>query len=145
MSKGVKIALILCLGALIALIATCGGLKVWFEANKDELKNMGEEADAAGIEFGLGSDQPGCVREGLDRKDSCGAFDPMCEAEVGMFVKACLATATPTEGFCDGVPSKTDILESATWAVGTCANMGRPDDQSCGRLMQRVQEHCFSE
>ena len=142
MSTSAKVVLGILAALLLVSILSCLGLKMWFEDNKDELANMGEEADAAGIEYGIGSDQAGCVGAGLSQQDGCGAFDPMCEAENSIWLRACLSAATPTPGFCDGVPEKSDIIDSATWAVGTCMNLGRPDDQACGRLLQQVQEHC---
>lgn len=142
MSTTAKVVLGILGGLLLLSLLSCLGLKLWIDANKDELMNMGVEAEAEGVDYGVGSDQSGCVGEGLSRLELCGEFDPMCEAENGIFLKSCLSAASPSEGFCDGVPAKNDILESATWAVGTCVNLGRAQDQACGRMLQSVQDHC---
>ena len=142
MSTGVKIILGVVALGILGCIAVCAGGYFWVENNKDDLAAMGTEQMAAGEAFGLGTEQLGCIDEGLAMQDGCGEFDPMCEARNGIWLKACLGVATTSPGLCDGVPQKTDIIDSATWAVGTCANLGRPQDQPCGRLLQQVQEHC---
>ena len=144
MSTGLKVVLIL----LVLGVLACGGVlvasKAWFEANKDELAAMGIQATEDGEAFGLGVEQAGCVNEGLSRVDSCGELDPMCEAPIGIFIEACLGTAAPTPGFCDGVPAPESIVDSATWRVGTCQNLGRANDEACGRMLGSVQEYCKS-
>ena len=142
MSKTTKVVLGILAGLLLVSVLSCVGLRMWFDANRDDLANMGQEAEAAGIEHGLTTDQVGCVDEALAQQADCGGFDPMCEAQNGIFLKACLSAAQANARFCDDVPQRSDIMDSAVWAVGTCANLGRPDDQACGRLMQNVQDHC---
>ncbi|MCP4807932.1 MAG: hypothetical protein GY913_09120 [Proteobacteria bacterium] len=142
MSTGVKIVLGLLVLGLVGGAVLCGGGYLWLENNKDGLVAMGEEQIVAGEAFGSTTEQIGCIDEGLAKQDTCGDFDPMCEAGNGIWLKACLGVASESPGLCDGVPSKSDIIDSATWAVGTCGNMGRPQDQPCGRLLQQVQEHC---
>lgn len=142
MKTATKVVIGVIAGGLLLGVATCGGFAWWIDANKGDLAAMGEEQRAAGEAFGVTTEQLGCIDEALGRQDDCGGFDPMCEAQNGMWLKACLDVATESPGLCEDVPPRTEIIESATWAVGTCANLGRPQDQPCGRLLQQVQEHC---
>ncbi len=142
MSTGIKVAI----GLVLLCVLACAGLvlggKMWFEANKDDLLAMGERAEAEGEAFGMGAAQPGCVNEAMRRVDGCGELDPLCEAEVGIFIEACLQVASPTPGFCDGVPEESSIMDSATWRLATCQNLGRGGDEACGRILGSVQKYC---
>jgi hypothetical protein len=141
-STGVKVAI----GLVLVCVLACAGLvvggKVWFEANKDELMAMGERAMTEGEAFGMGTEQPGCVNEALGRVGGCAQIDPMCEAEIGIFLESCLGAATTSPGFCDGVPQESSIMDSATWRLATCQNLGRAGDEACGRILGSVQKHC---
>lgn len=140
MSTAVKIILaVLGVGAaLVAALVVAGYL--WFQRNKDDLKRVGEEQLAAGSEFGRGRASPECVGEAIRRMDeSSGLFQ-----EVGhkLFLRACLGTADQPADFCEGVPPKSEIMQSVKYALGACAALGRPGDQPCTRLVQAVQEQC---
>lgn len=142
MPKWLKIVLVL-LGVVVLL---CGlsslGAYWWFDTNKDKLKGVGERAKKEGAAFAYQRDAEACVDEALRRlAERSGIVD---QAEHKLFLKACLEKADRPAAFCDGVPPRTEIMLSATWAIDRCAQKGRTENQDCSRLMQAVQEACQS-
>jgi hypothetical protein len=145
MSKGVKVLLVVFAVCLLGMVAVGVGGYLWFDAKKDDLRAGGAAAEAAGAAFGARADQAACLQEGLRRAESCGGFGPICEAENGIFLRACLGRATPTPDFCAGVPAEGQILESAVWANAECLERGDAAGTSrCARLMQRKQDFCVA-
>ncbi len=64
-----------------------------------------------------------------------------------IFLGTCLQHSEPTPGFCDGIPSRSEmsigeIMKSANWASNKCAEAGLKNDQGCQRLFSAVREHC---
>lgn len=146
MDKNLKTCLII-FAALVFLggLVTIGSITViylnrdkiaeGFEQWTDEMEATGEE----GRTFGEGTDQNGCVDEGLRRvegKSSIAAIAP-----VG-FVSACLQTAAESEGFCDEVPKATDIFDSVFWPQGHCEEMDSGSIEGCQAIMQVVMGYC---
>ncbi|MDP1824312.1 MAG: hypothetical protein Q8L48_13745 [Archangium sp.] len=126
------------------MVLLCGlssaGAYFWFNENKDKLKGVGERAKKEGSAFAYQHDSNECVDEALRRLgERNGIVD---QAEHKLFLKACLGKAARPAGFCEGVPPRSEIMLSATWAVERCVAKGRAQDQDCARMMQAVQEAC---
>lgn len=141
-SKGVKILLLVLGLCFLGMIGVGVAGYLWVDANKDRIKEgvieVGDEAKA----FGEKTDQNGCMTEGRARGKACGAFGPMCEAKVLMFLRVCLDYAKPVPGFCDGVPPESDIVGSATWALEQCGAADAVTNNRCSRLQQARQGYC---
>lgn len=140
MSKGLKVALILLAGSFLLCVAIGGGVAWWFNANKDSLKAGGDKAKAEGEAFGRANDADACVTEGLRRLDTERGI--VAQALNNIFLQHCLEVAARPVGFCDGVPARGEVLDSATWAVAECEKRGHENDQECGRMMQVLQKVC---
>jgi hypothetical protein len=123
------------------IVLVVGGFAWWIHANKDRLAGMAREADTASTEFAASHDQDACVGEGLKKSEACDGI--MCEASAKLFVERCIPKASPSPGFCDGVPSSGEIMKTVSWIQDECKKRGKPsDDQKCQRLMQAVPPAC---
>ena len=58
-----------------------------------------------------------------------------------MFLRICLESAEPVDGFCAGVPPTSDVVESTTWALRECG-LSNPAGSRCTRQMQAKQGYC---
>jgi hypothetical protein len=135
------LAVLFCGGGLVCLVCGVFGffrLQEWGQQVQRDAQATIAEAD----DFARTHDQVGCRDEGLRRADLCGLTDVNCNAQVTVFTDRCMAAATPTPGFCDGVPAQTEIMESARWAAAQCQQMGRAQDTHCTTLLQSVQRAC---
>lgn len=143
MSKGVKVLLIVLGLCVLGLVGLGVAGYLWFEANKEDLKQGFEQIQAEAEAFAANTDQHGCMTEARRRVGACGSFGPICEAKVQGFLTLCLEDARAVPDFCEGVPSKADILESAMWANGQCVADEDADATSrCARLHQAKQTYC---
>lgn len=97
---------------------------------------------AAGRAHGATTDQEGCVREGLAQQLACGELEVMCQAMAALWGTACMESATPIAGFCDGVPTTSEILESSRWRIEQCDAQGHSGNTQCAQFFSAVQEHC---
>jgi hypothetical protein len=133
--------LLLVFGVLTILgIAVIGGIVWWFSANKDRLIAEGKSANEEAATFAASHDQSACVDEGLRKVMPCDGI--MCEATTKVFTEHCITQATPTPGFCDGVPAMGEIMNTSRWVVAECQRRGKPNNQRCQRLVQAVPEAC---
>jgi hypothetical protein len=139
MPKWLKIVLLVGVGLLLTCGLVISAAGYWFNAHKGELVEKGEHVKAEADAFAKTTDQAGCVKEVLARlKQSSGLMD-----EVGhrVFLSECLKEAAETNGFCDDVPSRGEVMKAALWANARCADYDGPKE-SCGRMMQELVQVC---
>ncbi len=142
MPKWLKVVLVVLAVGLMLCGVCSAGAYWWFNQNKDRLKDVGDRAKGEGSAFAYEHDAEECVDEGLRRlQERSGIVD---QAEHKLFLEACLEKAKRPDAFCAGVPPRSELVQSATWAIDRCLAKGRPQDQDCARLMQAVQEACRS-
>lgn len=116
---------------------------LWLQSQAGEMREMGVRVQQEAAEFAASHDQLECRDEALRRSDACGApREILCHAGTGVFLRSCLAAATPTPGLCDGVPAGTDIMAGAQWTATHCAELGRAQDASCPQLVRAIVDHC---
>lgn len=140
MPKWLKVVLALFAG-LMVLCGVSGFVAWrWLDNNKERLKSMGDAAARDGTAWGRTHDANSCVDEALRRNDAEGGI--VNEAGHGIFMRACLDTAPRPAGFCDGVPPKNEIFQTAEWVVKKCLALNRAGDQPCTRLVKAIQESC---
>jgi len=139
---GVLKAILVFVGVLVLMILVAVGVGwYWWSHHGQELIAAAKASHEEGQGFGKGTDNAGCVTEALSRRKKSTGFGDMIANN--LFLKACLGASRTTEGFCDGVPKKGEIMQSATWQVARCAAVA-PGDQSCNQLFGQVQEYCDS-
>jgi hypothetical protein len=133
------ILLILVIGIALAVLAVFLGIR-WFRSHEGELREQGRAVVAEGQDFGRGKDAEACVAESFARLKRCDGF--ICEAKTKVFLQHCVSTSNVPPAFCEGVPRRSEILASATWALEECARRRLANDRPCTRLVGALQEAC---
>jgi hypothetical protein len=124
---------------LLAVCVVVGGV-VWWSRNKGKLIARGKEVMTEGREFGLSTDNQGCVDENISRYKKDPGFSSAISAS--LFARACLETSRPTQGFCTDVPKPMEFIKSGQWRVAQCRRVDLSGDSYCQQLFQPVQEYC---
>ena len=140
MPTWLKVVLVMVGIGIAAVLAVGLGGYWWFSKNKDRLVEMGARAKADAEKFAPTRGSAECIDEAFVRLDAADGI--MGEAEVRVFLEACLGLARPAPNLCDDVPSRSEIVSSAGWAISQCATLGYAGSQPCTRLLQSVQAHC---
>jgi hypothetical protein len=141
MSRTGRVLLILG-GSLIALAVVIGGV-IWllWTTYGEEYLEAAKATATEGREFGRTTDERGCLQRALARHEAeLGISETVSEA---VYLIECLDMSRPSPGFCDGVPDRTETVESARWKVSRCEREGF-SDRSCQALFGVLQEHCES-
>ncbi len=128
--------------AILAVLLAVGvflGIR-WFQSQRGQLHEQGQQLMAEAREFGRGKEAKACMSEAFTRLRACDGF--ICEAKVNVFLKTCLDVAEVPPGFCDGVPRRDEIMATARWTIDQCTKYDLAGHQPCNRLMRAVQEHC---
>lgn len=122
---------------------------LWWQAMKAQwlAEFNAERAEAAarwrneGLAFGRLNDQQTCLEQTLTNFDGCTGFD--CTVNHGRFLKACLETASPSVGFCDGVPEYREepTEDDKSWAKHACWSRDIRGE-GCRLLMRQQQLFC---
>lgn len=140
MPTWVKVILIVVgVGFLLLVVGVVVAAR-WVKSSGEELQKQSkvilEEAEA----FGKGKDGEACIAEGLNRLKAADGF--IGEAKTKIFLQHCLSVATVAPQTCEGVPSPTEIMQSARWSIDECAKRGWANSQRCTRLIGALQFHC---
>lgn len=137
-----KLKIILSIFAgLFLLGACCVGTGVYFvQKNMGEVVEKGRETREAAMAFAQSHDQDDCIPESMSRYADCEGF--VCETSAGVFARACLEAAAPTEGICEAVPHPLDLTSSVKWRIAFCERMGRKKDPKCLTQAAFLQNHC---
>jgi hypothetical protein len=133
------ILIILFIGIAAVALAVFFGMR-WLRSHEGELRDQGRAVFAEAEAFGRGKDAEACVSESLARLRRCDGF--ICEAKTKIFLGQCVKSSNVPPGFCDGIPKRSEILPSVTWALNECARRGLANDRPCTRLIGALQEAC---
>ena len=140
MPTGVKVVLVI-VGVVVLLIAGVAGLGVYvWKKHGPELVASGKQGMEEGRSFGEGTDNQGCVDEGVARNRKAKGFGELMKS--GIFLRSCLDASRPTPNFCDGVPGALQIMKTVEWRKAQCEKYGLGQDQQCSQLFQQVQQFC---
>jgi uncharacterized RDD family membrane protein YckC len=124
----------------VALLVVGGYFGIsWMKKGADELDKQKPELQAMGTAFAEGTDQNGCMAEGLARLRGASLKE---EVRISFFTDACVAAARPSERFCQNVPSDKAIVAASLWSARTCTELGRSGDQQCGRFLGVMTRFC---
>lgn len=100
----------------------------------------GKQTMAEGEEHGRRTDNAGCLNEAVARHKRSDGFTSAIKTN--LFLRSCLASSRPTQGFCDNVPRKTEFVKGAQWQLQQCNRYGLKTEYQCGQLFQQVQQFC---
>jgi hypothetical protein len=133
---------VLIIGAVIVLliVGVAGlGVYVW-KKHGPELVASGKQGIEEGRAFGEGTDNQGCVDEGVARNRKAVGFGELIKS--GVFLRSCLDASRPVPNFCDGVPGALQFVKTIEWRKAQCEKYGIGQDQQCSQLFQQVQQFC---
>jgi hypothetical protein len=95
-----------------------------------------------GREFGKTTDQAGCMKEGLSRAKAIRLVDLNRAVNNRVFVEECVKSASPTSGFCNGVPPLWK-LQDDDWVSKQCDDAGLDQLRtSCKTVFQAKLSFC---
>ena len=143
MTRNTKIALGVGCGRVlvVGLLVVVGGffpMRTW----GTKFIESSTKADAAGREFGMTTDQQGCMKEGVQRSKSTSLLDIGKGMELAMFVDGCLKVSRTSPNFCDGVPGMLSF-EANDWGAEECKKVGvDPEKTGCVHVMKRKHQFC---
>jgi hypothetical protein len=126
---------------VVLLVIGVVGVGVFYVMkNKDAWMARAKEVAEEGKNFGQGTDNQGCVDEGIGRyKKDPGMTSVLANT---IFMRTCLETSRPTPNFCDEVPKSTEFMKSADWRLKQCRLNGLQSDNNCQNLFTPVQQFC---
>ena len=136
-------ALLIVLVVVVVLVICVVGAGVFYVMkNKDAWMARAKEVAAEGRDFGRGTDNQGCVDEGVARYKK----DPGITSVISnsVFMRTCLEASRPTTGFCDSVPRQTEFIKTAEWRRERCREVGLGSDSNCQNLFTPLQQFCES-
>ncbi len=115
----------------------------WVDDFNQEQNQVFQQKTEEGTAYGATTDQQQCLEKTLADFDGCQAF--RCTVAAGKFLRACLDSASPSEGFCDGVPEYRDepTEDDKKWAKFICVDRN-VRGEGCRMLMRQQQLFCTS-
>lgn len=135
---GIAALVVVLAGALLTLWMANSG---WLEDFNAEQNQVFQERIDAGTALGKTADQQQCLDQALQDFNGCLGYQ--CTVASGKYLKACLAQAKPSEGFCANVPEFRDkpTEDDKDWAKGYCRENNILGD-NCRLLMRQQQLFC---
>ncbi|MEO8382779.1 MAG: hypothetical protein ABI779_24185, partial [Acidobacteriota bacterium] len=140
MPTWVKVVLVIVVVGFLAIVAGAILAARWVRSQGASLEKQGKALAVEAEKFGRGQDPEVCVTESLNRLRSCPGF--ICEAKVKLFLNGCVQAANDRTKLCAGVPSPTEIMQSARWQLAECERRGWGNNQRCTRMMGGLQPLC---
>jgi hypothetical protein len=131
------------LGLITLLLGLWAWLRgpLWLEQFNERQSDARLTFQTEGRLFGQQHDQQACLARTLENFNGCTGFD--CTLQHDYYLKACLAEAAPTAGFCDGVPAYRlkPTEDDKSWAKYACWD-GNIRGDGCRLLMRQQQYEC---
>jgi hypothetical protein len=113
----------------------------WWSRHGQEVIRMSGQAREEGLRLGRTTSEQGCLAAAIERHRQRPGFQE--QVANNLFLSGCLSAAAPTTGFCDGVPSSSEMIASARWRAARCSEADFSDNR-CQQLFGTVQGHCDS-
>ncbi len=135
MSKGWKIALSIAAAVMLLMMLGAGACIYYFSQMGKEV----QQDQKAGERLGETADEEACLKEAFARTKGKNMIAGTAAGTV--FLGACLQKSSPSQGFCDGMPSSQDKEGSRTWVEARCRDLGE-SNITCGAVMGVVIGHC---
>ncbi len=140
-SRTAKI-IIISITSVVLLITVIVGIGIYVGAKySKELLGNSKAALLEGTEFGKQTDNNGCVKEAILRHKKAPGFQAAIANN--LFLRGCLETSQPSEGFCDNVPPANEIMKSVQWQLQKCKEADIPNNYGA-QLFGQIQQYCHS-
>ena len=138
MSRPLKVLLIIAASFLLIAGGVALGVTIWWQTRGAEVvASLGD-----GTRYGAGHNRLACVSEAVLRvKRSSAAVGFADQLKNELFLEECLKAAAPVDGFCAGVPSKSDAATSVAWRKQTSERYGLEGTLRQG-LVKEIQDFC---
>ena len=134
-------ALLIVVVVIIVLVVGVVVAGVYYVSrNKDAWLARAKAVETEGRDYGRHADNQGCVDESISRYKKDTGFTSALASS--LFMRACLFTSKPTPGFCNDVPSQSEIMKSVQWRVEQCRRVELSSDSHCQNLFAPVQQFC---
>ncbi|MEE8112692.1 MAG: hypothetical protein V3T54_08175 [Acidobacteriota bacterium] len=131
MPKWAKVLLIVVgVGVLMLGIAGYLGAKA-LKKGIDNFEKTMENAKVDGEVFGMTGTQEECLEETADLSVNCQGIKLLCAPTAGVFIWACLESATHEETFCEGVPPSSNGHAVRNWSEKKCRQYGQAHEETC--------------
>ena len=115
---------------------------IWVNSD-EEYKRDCRAAQIEGREFGLKTDNNGCINEGLSQTKNTPFTDINTGAVKRVFVEECLTASRPVNDFCEGVPSAFDVNEM-DWRREQCHKAAMDEIESgCLSVFDKKRFFCI--
>ncbi|MBA3633275.1 MAG: hypothetical protein H0W58_10790 [Acidobacteria bacterium] len=131
-------------GAFVFLIfLAIAAFVIWVDSDEEYKKDF-KAAQIEGREFGLKTDNNGCIKEGLSQAKNTPPFTDINKRAVKRaFVEECLKASRPVNDFCEGVPSALDVNEME-WRKAQCRKAAMDEIESgCLSIFDKKREYCI--
>ncbi len=130
-------------GAFVFLIfLAIAAFVIWVDSDEEYKKDF-KAAQIEGREFGLKTDNNGCIKEGLSQTKNTPFTDINKVAVRRVFVEECLKASRPVNDFCEGVPSVLDVDEM-DWRKAQCRKAEIDEIESgCLSVFDKKREYCI--
>ena len=128
--------------AAVSILVIAGGVALavtiwWNTKGAEVVASLGE-----GTRYAAGNSRQACVTEAVLRvKRASGAIGFTDQVKNELFLEECLKAAAPVDGFCTGVPSKSDLATSVAWRKQTSEKYGLEGTLRQG-LVKEIQDFC---
>ena len=139
MPTWLKVTLIV-IGVVMVLVLAVGvGGDLWWKNNGDTMVADAKAAMDEGRRFAAGKDSWACVDEGARRAKGAGLTGAIATR---LFLDACLKGARLAPGFCDAVPSPSEILTAVSWQAQLNQKYGLNPPFETAAVPQALQAFC---
>src|SRR5260221_28637 len=99
----------------------------WWQKNAASFKEASQAFMLDGQKAGAALGESGCVAKAVARHGESENRTFIQSINTALFLRGCLDESKAEAKFCEGVPSKEEILSYALWAAQSCANLGFTD------------------
>ena len=140
MPTWLKVVIGLLLVCLLGVVVLVGGIYYVGKKYGPQFVAGAKQGEKEGRDFGGGTDNKGCVDEGIARSRKAEGITDMMKSSV--FVRSCLDASRPTPNFCDDVPGVFEITKTIQWRKDQCRQHGMEGAPGCDQLFQQVQQYC---
>jgi uncharacterized membrane protein YhaH (DUF805 family) len=143
-NRGARAAKTAAIGVAVVAFMV-GAAWIWWDQNSAELLANGKAHLDKGMAAGRGLDESGCVALAATALGGEPGTSMAAGIANSVELSGCLETSRVTPGFCDAIPSRTEIFAAGQWIAGVCTQIGYGGNTSCNTMIQQIPQYCVSQ